>query len=213
MNRMKTYTIPVTILATLWIGASNATPPNSKVTLCHKYDTLDETTLSVGYKAALAHASQHGDFLGACPQYDRFVDVDGIATAGRGIPTGINIQLGSPLTSWPTGFYLEGIDWFDNDGSCTWTLGDDLHLEDPSGSCLTAVRGGNHDLGLDCPVLDLDGSFYQGQLVDVDLEAGVSFTGCPGPDPLLKFYDANGNGFYDNSEDIVLDINNNAVFD
>ena len=161
----------------------------------------------------MAHVAEHGDFLGACPQYDTFIDVDGIVTAGRGVPTGINVKVGDNLTSWPTGFYTEGLDWFDNDSSCTWTLGDDLHLEDSRGSCSTAIRDGLHQTGFDCAVLDLDGSFFTGQQVDVDLESGTTFNGCPGPDPLLKFYDANGNGFYDNSEDIVLDINNNGVFD
>lgn len=213
MKDAKITAITLAILTTIGIGASHAAPPNPKVTICHKFGTPAENTLSVGYKAALAHVSKHGDFLGACPQHDTFIDVDGIATPGRGIPAGINVKVGDALTGWPTGFYIEGLDWFDNDGTCTWTLGDDLHLEDPAGSCSTAIRDGFHDLGNDCAVLDLDGSFFQGQQVDVDLESGTTFTGCPGPDPLLKFYDANNNGFYDNSEDIVLDANNNGVFD
>ena len=67
-------------------------------------------------------------------------------------------------------------------------------------------------MGTDCDVLDLDGSFFNGQQVDVDLETGSAFTGCPGVDPLLKFVDANANGFWDNGEDIVLDTNNDGVF-
>ena len=47
----------------------------------------------------------------------------------------------------------------------------------------------------------------------MDLESATTFTGCTGPDPLLMFYDADGNGFYDNGEDIILDANANGVFD
>lgn len=193
-------------------GSALGAPPAPKVTLCHKYNTPDEATLTVGYPASLAHFQNHGDFLGACPQFDRFIDVDGIATAGRGVPAGINVQYGDPLTSWPTGFWTEGLDWFDNDGTCTWTMGDDLHLEDPQGACITAIRDGVHEVGFDCALLDLDNSFFNFQQVDVDLETGTTFTGCPGPDPFVRFYDQNGNGFYDNGEDIVYDSNGDGVF-
>lgn len=203
----------ITPLVGVLLGATAVAGPTPKVTICHKFGTPAENTLTVGYPAAVAHARQHGDFFGACPQSDQFIDVDGIATPGRGIPAGINVMVGDVLTSWPTGFYTEGLDWFDNDGSCTWTFGDDLHLEDGSGSCATGLRNAIHDLGADCVVLDLDASFFQGQMVDVDLETGSAFSGCPGPDPLLAFYDGNGNGFYDNGEDIVLDWNSNGIFD
>ena len=195
------------------LGATVLAAPVPKVTICHKYMTKAENTLRVGYPGAIAHVRQHGDFFGACPQFDLYIDVDGIATTGRGLPGGINVQSGNPLTSWPTGFGSEGLDWFDNDGTCTWTLGDDLHLEDPSGACTGAFRDGVHDVGQDCDVLDLDGSFFQGQQVDVDLETATTFTGCPGPDPLLMFYDQNGSGVYDNGEDIVFDGNGNGIFD
>lgn len=200
----------VTLLAS---GLAVGSPPNPKVTICHKFGTPAENTLTVGYKAAVAHVRQHGDFLGACPENDEYVDVDGIATPNDGVPDGINVKVGDSLTSWPTGFGAEGLDWFDNDANCVWSDGDDLHLEDPAGACSTAIRDGFHDLLQDCPVLDVDGSLFQGQQVDVDLESGTTFTGCAGPDPLLKFYDANNNGFYDNGEDIVLDNNDNGVFD
>lgn len=199
--------------ALIAFGSAMAAPPASKVTLCHKYGTPDEATITVGYPAAMAHFQNHGDFTGACPQFDAFIDVDGIASAGSGVPFGINVQYGDTLTGWPTGFWNEGLDWFDNDVSCTWTMGDDLHLEDPAGACSTAIRNGFHEVGSDCALLDLDGSFFTGQQVDVDLETGTTFTGCPGPDPFMKFYDMNGNGFYDNAEDIVYDGNNNGVFD
>ena len=211
MNRQPLITA-IAGLALLAFGTALGAPPVAKVTLCHKFGTPAENTLTVGYPAAMAHFRKHGDFLGACPQFDSFIDVDGIATTGRGVPLGINVQFGDALSSWPTGFYTEGLDWFDNDATCTWTLGDDLHLEDPAGACTTAIRNGVHEVGADCPLLDLDGSFFNGQQVDVDLETGTTFTGCPGPDPFVKFYDMNGNGFYDNGEDIVFDGNNDGIF-
>ena len=171
--------VPLAVFAMLFAGPVSAKPPQgpkAKVTICHKFDKPAEKTLTLPYPAAFSHVTAHGDFLGACPQFDSYIDVDGIATPGRGIPTGINVKIGDPLTGWPTGFYTEGLDWFDNDASCTWTLGDDLHLEDPAGSCGTAIRNASHDLGSDCAVLDLDGSFFQGQPLDVDLESGTTFT-------------------------------------
>ena len=212
---MKRNLIALSICATLLLAfvavAANA-DPQVKVTICHKYGQPAENTLTIGYPAAMSHIREHGDFYGACPVNDRFIDVDGIATPGRGIPQGINVQIGSPLTAWPTGFGSEGIDWFDNDGTCTWTFGDDLHLEDPGGACSTGFRDGLHNLGLDCVVLDLDTSFADGQQVDVDLESGTVFTGCPGPDPMLMFYDGNGDLLYNDGEDIVLDGNGDGVF-
>ena len=100
--------------------------PQPKVTICHKFGTPAQNTLTVGYPAAISHMREHGDFLGACPQYDLFIDVDGIATPGRGLPQGINVMVGDTLTGWPTGFWIEGLDWFDNDGDCLWSFGDDL---------------------------------------------------------------------------------------
>lgn len=213
MKKQVLLTSAITLLFGVFMGATAFAAPMPKVTICHKFGTPAENTLQVGYPAAVAHVRQHGDFFGACPQFDQFIDVDGIATPGRGLPGGINVSVGDLLTPWPTGFYTEGLDWFDNDGSCSWTFGDDLHLEDGAGSCATGIRNALHEVGFDCVVLDLDASFFTGQPVDVDLETGSSFTGCMGPDPLLGFYDANGNTFYDNGEDIVLDWNSNGIFD
>jgi hypothetical protein len=194
-------------------AATAAAAPAPKVLVCHKFGTPAQQTLEVAYAAAVSHVRAHGDFLGACPETDAVVDLDGIATPTAGSSSDQVVQVGDPLTSWPTGFGLEGIDWFDNDGTCTWTMGDDLHLEDPFGACTTAIRDGLHNVGFDCDVLDLDGSFFDGQQVDVDLESGTTFTGCPGPDPLLKFHDANFSGLYENGEDIVLDADNDGIFD
>lgn len=148
------------------------------------------------------------------------VDADGTVSRFSGVPGAVEVAIGSALTPWPTGFDIEGIDWFDNDDSCTWTPGDDLHVE---GSAYSgALRDGLHDDSvsfLDPVVLDLDLSFFNGQPVDVDLESGtVDPSGqggstCPGVDPLLMFHDANGITNWDDGEDIVLDVNNNGIFD
>lgn len=199
-------------LTLMLVVATAGAAPDPKITICHKYDTPDQATLTIGYAAVSAHMENHGDWHGACPESDKFVDVDGIASPLSGLPLGIDVAYGDTLTGWPTGFYTEGIDWFDNDTTCTWTSGDDLHLE-RTASCATGVGDGIHQLGLDCVLLDLDASFYDGQQVDVDLESATTFTGCAGPDPLLMFFDADGNGYYDNGEDIVLDANGNGVFD
>jgi hypothetical protein len=145
---------------------------------------------------------------------DICIDADGTFSSGRGISTHAEVIMGATLTSWPTGFYVEGIDWFDNDGTCTWSFGDDIHVEGPAYP--TALRDALHDNNasfFDPVVLDLDLSLVDGQQVDVDLESGTTFTGCPGVDPLLKFYDASGNGFWDDGEDIIHDLNNNGIFD
>ncbi|MEA2093456.1 MAG: hypothetical protein U9P11_02695, partial [Pseudomonadota bacterium] len=148
---------------------------------------------------------------------EEIIDADGIATAGVGGPGDINVAIGDPLTSWviPTGG-VEGIDWFDNDASCTWTAGDDIHLEGSLGTCTTGVRNAIHDLGRDCKVLDLDGSFFTGQPVSVDLEGNLDFNPSglcgTGVDPRMTFFDANNSGRYENGEDIVLDSNGDGIF-
>jgi hypothetical protein len=174
---------------------------------------------------------------GVCVLVDSIIDCDGTASAGDGVsafcavvPTNPDTGvLGSPLTSWPTGRYSEGgIDVFDNDGDGEWTFsahGDDIHME---GSTMHpgAVRDGFHDnsfppsTGLDPIVLDWDGSLSlpaSAKLpVDCDLETGtIPAIGAPCPTQILlmKFYDANSNGFWDDGEDIVLDVNNNGIYD
>jgi hypothetical protein len=152
---------------------------------------------------------------------DKCIDADGTATAGRG-DFGVDgeVMAGDSLSSWPTGGWNEGLDWFDNDDSCTWTLGDDLHVEDPD-THPGALRDGKHDDNIDNfdpLVLDLDGNLADGQGVDVDLETGTvnpngfSDSLCDGPDPLLKFKDTSTNTYWDNGEDIVLDVNGDGIF-
>ena len=194
------------------VVATAVAAPDPKVTICHKYDTPDQATIDVGYSAMSAHLANHGDWTGACPDSDKFIDVDGMTSSDSGLPNNINVAVGDTLTVWPTGASSAGIDWFDNDTTCTWTNGDDLHME-RTGSCTTGISNAAYDEGNDCVVLDLDGSLYDGQTVDVDLEIGIPFTGCSGTDPLLMYYDADSDGYYSNGEDIVLDANGNGIFD
>ncbi len=192
--------------------ASKGTPPS--VTICHQFGTPAQKTMTLPLTGAMGHIQGHGDFFGGCGGW--IIDADGTATPGRGLPGAIDAGLivGATLTSWPTGFYVEGLDWFDNDASCTWTLGDDLHVEGQAHP--TALRDAFHDANpafTDPVVLDLDGSFFDRQPVDVDLETGSTFTGCSGVDPMLMFFDANGNLYWDDGEDIVLDTDGNGLFD
>jgi len=151
--------------------------------------------------------------------FDLCIDADGTASPGDGIPAAAQVIIGTPLQPFPTiNFIGSGLDMFDNDGNSAWTfdtdgpgpLGDDIHVEDFT-FCPTAIRDGVHDLGLDCVVLDQDGSFFQGQFVSCDLEVGA-FCVPPLPSP-ISYHDANGNLAWDDGEDIVLDINGNLVFD
>ena len=149
---------------------------------------------------------------------DICIDLDGTASRNAGTLADAQVLKMDVLTSWPDPLNLrdiEGLDWFDTDGTCTWTLGDDLHVE---GSAYSppAIRDGWHDDGLDPIVLDLDlslDSTVGRERVDVDLETGTTFTGCPGVDPKLMYYDANGVTNWDDGEDIILDVNGNGVFD
>lgn len=154
---------------------------------------------------------------------DAIIDADGIASPGTGIPGAVEVTCGDPLASFPvTGIADAGLDWFDNDHNGQWTFGangDDLHSEDPN-TCPTAIRDGIHQLGLDCKVLDLNGDLANGQQVDCDLEVSAAFTephasngGCPSAKNNIRYHDANGDGSWDNGEDIVYDANGNGVFD
>ncbi|MGQ0795413.1 MAG: hypothetical protein ACT4N5_04420 [Nitrosopumilaceae archaeon] len=157
------------------------------------------------------HVAEDYPGCGGINTQDICVDGDGTTSALAGT---FSVVWGNPLASWPTGFDVEGLDWFDNDASCTWTGGDDLHVE---GSAYpTASRNTVHDSNLtfvDPLVLDIDASLVDLQPVDVDLETGTAFTGCLGVDPLLKFNDADLSTNWDDGEDIILDINGNGIFD
>jgi hypothetical protein len=183
-----------------------------KVTICHKPGKPAEKTLRVGAPAVRAHL-RHGDTEGPCT-IDEIIDADGTLTAQSGDPGAREVMLGDALATFPDGDATEsGLDMFDQDNNQAWTQGvDDLHLEAPE-FCPTGIRDGTHNLGLDCKVLDVNGDLADGEPVDCDLEVAASFSGMPCPPPGVKYHDANGNGSYDNGEDIVLDMNDNGVFD
>ena len=137
---------------------------------------------------------------------DICVDGDGIATAGPGAFT---IAVGDPVLPAGAGGNPSGLDLIDRgvvDG--LWQAGDDLMVEDPTGtpSCPTASRNAVYDANAnftDCVVLDPDGSLADGDFVTCDTVAGCG----------LWFRDDNGNGRYDVGEDLIVDVNNNGIFD
>jgi hypothetical protein len=97
------------------------------------------------------------------------VDADGTSSADWGTDADVDVVCGDPLASWPTGGDAEGIDWFDNDGDCLWSAGDDIHVE--GAAFPGANRDGWHD------------------------------------------DNANGDGFWNDGEDIVMDANGDWIFD
>jgi hypothetical protein len=212
-------TIRLLAVAAMALGLIAATTasaaPAEKVTLCHKPGTEDEATISVGAPAVPAHLA-HGDTEGPCqpPLTDEIIDADGIVSAGSGDPGAREVQPGNALTSFPvTGTADAGLDMFDQDSNGLWTQGvDDLHSEDP-GTCATAIRDGVHQLGQDCKVLDVNGDLANGEPVDCDIEVGFSFSGMTCPPVDVKYHDANADAAWDSGEDLVLDVNNNGVFD
>jgi hypothetical protein len=148
-----------------------------------------------------------------CGPVDACIDADGTATAGHGIPSAVDVPLGAALTAFPAVPNNAGLGMFDNDNNQAWTFGaagDDLHVGGPA-FCPLGVADGDHDLGLDCPVLDLNGSLANGQPVSCELDTGALCM-APLPSP-IKFHDANGNGSWDDGEDIVLDRNGNGICD
>ncbi len=228
MTKHRSTAVSLTLLAlAVTAFAAHAVPP-PQVTICHKPGTPAQKTMTLPYPAAMSHIRAHGDTMGPCivaPTpclgiFDFCIDTDGIASPFPGPPASAQVVTGNALTGWPTmAACFEGIDWFDNDLNCVWSPGDDLHLEDPAGACATALRDAffnQNPLNQDCPVLDLNSNLVDAQPVHVDLEGGGPFfppSSCLGPDPLMKFYDANGDGCYNDGEDIVLDGNGNGIFD
>lgn len=216
MSRRKCHLLmavgAASILAMAPVPAT-AAPPASKVTICHKPGTSDEATLSVAASAVAAHLA-HGDTRGDCrPQtIDVVIDADGTATAGSGDPAARDVAVGNPLSSFPvTNFGPDsGLDMFDRDLSNSWTAGDDLHSE--GSACPTGIRDSIHQLGQDCKVLDINGDLATGDQVSCDLEVGVGFTQTPCPPPNVKWFDANADGAWQSGEDIVLDVNNDGIF-
>lgn len=145
-----------------------------------------------------------------CPIFDRIIDADGTSSPQEGIPGSVEVRCGDPLLYLIETPNVAGLDVFDNDGNFVWTfgpVGDDIHLEDPNaGTCPTAGRNAvydNNPFFQDCVVLDLDGSLFDQQFVTCD-------NACY---DRVAFFDRNGNGIYDDGEDIILDTNGSRVFD
>jgi hypothetical protein len=155
-------------------------------------------------------------------QSDICIDVDGIVTANTGIGSADDVFLGAPLTDFPTGPTPSGLDWFDQDGDGNLSTSDALHMERPGNPvvCATASSNAVYDAGSDCLVLDVDGDLANGTAVDCDIETGFR---CDGfnepvftPEPgykFVKFCDSSNDGEWDSGEDIVLDLNQNGIFD
>lgn len=146
------------------------------------------------------------------PVPEPIVDSDGTGSALAGDPSTVEVQVLDTLSTWPTGGWNQGLDMFDTNADGLWDGGDDLHVEDPA-THPGAIRNGVHDDFLDPLVLDLDNSLDPTpglEPVDCDLESG---TFCPVGFPWgLAFFDANINGYWDDGEDIVLDLDGNGIF-
>lgn len=221
MSRTRIPVLAAMVVAwTVGVGISavaNHPPgPPAKTTICHKPGKPAEKTLRLPHKAAARHMDRHGDTAGPCT-VDSIIDADGTATPLSGDPAAREVVPGDPLADFPVAVANNsGLDMFDQDGDGQWTFGatgDDLHVEGTA-FCGTAVRDGDHDLGLDCKVLDINGDLADQQPVDCDIEFGVNFSGMPEcPPSELKYHDMNGNGSWDDGEDIVFDANGNDVFD
>lgn len=189
--------------------------PKEKVTICHKPGTPAEKTMQVPAEAVKGHLG-HGDTEGTCEPVtptgcaaavsDVCIDGDGIASPQ---PGSFEVEVGDPLTPFPDNLATRtGLDLFDRAPLGVLTQDDDLHAEDPA-LCPTAVRNAIHDLGQDCKVLDVNGDLADNEFVTADCEFG----GCSGAPFFLKFHDADGDGDWDQGEDLVADNNNNNVFD
>jgi len=161
---------------------------------------------------------------------DIIIDLDGIASAGPGSAVDQQVSPGDPLQSWPAPAMVPlpppgqraGIDWADLNQrpQKIWTTGDGLFSEDddlckPPATPLPALRDQKYNLGRDCVIIqDPMNPIPDNFVTDCDLETGGSPSGhftippCQDtrPNVQLAFHDINGNGFWNNGEDIVLDF-------
>jgi len=190
----------------------------SKVSLKNLYISLIITGVLVFGSSQIAFA-------------DIIIDLDGIATASKGI--GQEVSPGDDLVAWPTGFPPEekkaGIDWLDidkNPTDKTWTNGDVLFSEDFH-TCSSAERNQQFDPPVDgetkdCVIIQVPlGPIPVPSITDCDLETGVSFSFlfAPGtmcqdtrPNVQLAFFDTDGDTFWSDGEDIVLDTTPLGIF-
>jgi len=222
----KTISLSAITLVAVVIGmgltGSAMAAQQDKVEVCHVTgsQTNPIVLIEVSGNSLDAHLA-HGDFLPTnngiddesiqCAQ-DFIIDADGIATPLRGIsPATVTVFAGANLTSFPSASG-EGLDWFDNDADQAWTIGRDaIHIErNPNGACPTAVPNGIHDSGRDCVLVDVGNNLVNFQPVSCDLENTAFCT--PAELAAFKYHDANGNGHYDLGEDLVLDTNNDGIF-
>jgi len=224
----KTITIAAIAMFAVILGMGLIAPALAakevKIELCHvtSSQTNPIVVIEVSKNAEAAHLA-HGDFPTTnsgvndasiqCAT-DFIIDADGIVTPLRGIsPTTVTVFAGAALTSFPSpNPNGEGLDWFDNDADGAWTIGlDAIHIErNPNGACPTAIPDANYDLGFDCVLVDIGNNLVNGQFVSCDLENGAF---CSAAElSAFKYHDADGDGLYDLGEDLVLDNNNDGIF-
>ncbi len=224
MKKLTTLAAITLVAAVIGMGLTGPAmaAQQDKVELCHVTgsQTNPIVLIEVSGNSLDAHLA-HGDFSPTnngiddesiqCAQ-DFIIDADGIATPLRGIsPATVTVFAGANLTSFPSAS-SEGLDWFDNDADGAWTIGvDAIHIErNPNGACPTAIPNASHEVGFDCVLVDVGNNLVNGQPVDCDLENGFA---CSAAElAAFKYHDANGNGHYDLGEDLVLDTNNDGIF-